>query len=76
MWSKTALISLGLALAVLAQDAKKDPEEEKKKEEEAKAKLAEFRKDLKSSKTDADFGRATRAPSTCPCSRATTARLP
>lgn len=40
------------------QEAKKDAEEEKKKDDEAKAKLAEFRKDLKTCKTDADFGKA------------------
>ena len=44
---KTALLSLVLTLAAWAQDAKK-------KDEEAKAKLAEYRKELKSCKTDAD----------------------
>lgn len=59
MWGKTALIPFFMALAALAQDApKKDAEEEKKKEEEAKAKLADFRKDLKTCKKDDDFGRA------------------
>ena len=54
MWGKTALIALALSAVGFAQD-KKDPEEEKKKEEEAKAKLADFRKDLKASKADKDF---------------------
>ncbi len=55
---KTALVSLVLTLAAWAQDAKKNPEEEKKKDEEAKVKLAEYRKELKTCKTDADVGRA------------------
>ena len=55
---KTALLTLTLVLAAWAQEAKKDPEEEKKKEEEAKAKLAEFRKELKTCKMDKDVERA------------------
>lgn len=54
---KTALLSLVLTLAAWAQEAKKNPEEEKKKDEEAKVKLAEYRKDLKTCKTDADVGK-------------------
>lgn len=53
MWVKTALLSGLMAFGALAQESKKDP-----KDEEAKAKLAEFRKELKTVKTDADLGRA------------------
>ncbi len=49
---KTAALSLVLALSAWAQDPKK--EEEKKKDEEAKAKIAEFKKELKAAKTDGD----------------------
>jgi len=53
MWAKTAAIWLILASAALAQN-----EDEKKKEEEAKAKIAEFKKELKTCKTEKDMARA------------------
>src|SRR5687767_5245460 len=53
MWAKTAAIALILASAVTAQDD--DP---KKKDDEAKAKIAEFKKELKTAKTDKDVARA------------------
>ena len=52
MWVKPALVVLLLGALLpgrmaVGQDApKNDPEEEKKKDEEAKAKLADFRKDI------------------------------
>ena len=49
MWGKTAAIALILAASVLAQD-----DDAKKKDEEAKAKVAEFKKSLKTAKTDDD----------------------
>jgi hypothetical protein len=64
MWVRPALVVLLLGALLpgrmaVGQDApKKDPEEEKKKDEEAKAKLADFRKDLKTCKSDGDFGKA------------------
>jgi hypothetical protein len=63
MWGQTAVLLVVFGLlcpgtATSAQDTKKDPEEEKKREEEAKAKLADFRKDLKTCKSDGDFGKA------------------
>lgn len=54
MWSKTTAIWLILAASLLAQQS----EEEKKKEEEAKAKLADYRKELKTAKTDKDVVKA------------------
>jgi hypothetical protein len=54
MW-RTILCSLALTTAVYAQadkDAKK--EEEKQKEEAAKAKIADYNKDFKAAKSDAD----------------------
>ncbi len=53
MWGKTAAIWLILASAALAQN-----EDEKKKDEEAKAKIADFKKELKTAKTDKDIARA------------------
>jgi hypothetical protein len=53
MLAKTAAIWLILASAALAQS-----EEEKKKEEEAKAKIAEFKKELKTCKTEKDMAKA------------------
>jgi len=53
MWAKTSAIWLILAAAAFAQN-----EDEKKKEEEAKAKIAEFKKELKGSKGDKDVVRA------------------
>lgn len=50
---KTAAIWLVLAAAAFAQS-----EEDKKKEEEAKAKIADFKKELKTAKTDKDVARA------------------
>ena len=49
MWAKTAAIALILAAAVTAQD-----DDAKKKDEEAKAKIADFKKELKTAKTDKD----------------------
>jgi hypothetical protein len=57
MWVRTALLSLGVSLAALAaQDAKPDPKKEG--EDEAKAKIAEFKKELKTCRSDADRARA------------------
>lgn len=53
MWAKTTAIGLILAAAVVAQD-----DDAKKKDEEAKAKIAEFKKELKTAKTDKDVARA------------------
>ncbi len=50
MWVKAA--AFGLILAAAAQDPAAD--EKKKKEEEAKAKIAEFRKELKTCKANGD----------------------
>jgi hypothetical protein len=50
---KTAAVWLVLAAAAFAQS-----EEDKKKEEEAKAKIADFKKELKTAKTDKDVARA------------------
>jgi hypothetical protein len=55
MWGKMAVLSLILALPLSAQETNK--EEEKKKDEEAKAKIAEFKKELKGAKTDADIAK-------------------
>lgn len=52
MWAKTAAIALVLAAAVTAQD------DAKKKDEEAKAKIAEFKKELKTAKAQKDVARA------------------
>lgn len=49
---RSALAILFLSAFAVAQDDKK--EEAKKKEDEAKAKIAEFKKELKTAKTDAD----------------------
>jgi len=51
MWVKAAAV--GLILSIAAQDPAAD--EKKKKEEEAKAKIAEFRKELKTCKTEGDI---------------------
>ena len=53
MWAKTTAFALILAVAAAAQD-----DEAKKKEEEAKAKIADFKKELKGAKTDKDVTRA------------------
>src|SRR5262245_16027253 len=53
MWAKTSAIWLILAAAAFAQN-----EDDKKKEEEAKAKIADFKKELKTAKTDKDVARA------------------
>ena len=53
MWAKTSAIWLILAAAAFAQN-----EDEKKKDEEAKAKIADFKKELKTAKTDKDVVRA------------------
>ena len=53
MWAKTTAIALVLAVAAAAQD-----DDAKKKEEEAKAKIADFKKELKGAKTDKDVTRA------------------
>jgi HEAT repeat protein len=53
MWIKSTAIWLILAAAAMAQS-----EEDKKKEEEAKAKIADFKKELKTAKTDKDVARA------------------
>src|SRR5574342_1197902 len=53
MWAKTAAIALILAASVTAQD-----DDDKKKDEEAKAKIADFKKELKTAKTDKDVARA------------------
>jgi hypothetical protein len=57
MWVRTAFLSLAVSLAArAAQDAKPDPKKEG--EDEAKAKIAEFKKELKTCRTDADRARA------------------
>jgi hypothetical protein len=53
MWAKTSAIWLILAAAAVAQD-----DDAKKKDEEAKAKIADFKKELKTAKTDKDVVRA------------------
>jgi len=53
MWVKSTVLALVLAASALAQDD--DP---KKKDEEAKAKIAEFKKELKGAKSDKDVIRA------------------
>ena len=53
MWAKTTAFALILAAAAAAQDD--DP---KKKDEEAKAKIADFKKELKGAKTEKDVARA------------------
>jgi hypothetical protein len=53
MWAKTAAIALILASAVTAQD-----DDAKKKDDEAKAKIADFKKELKTAKSDKDVVRA------------------
>ena len=53
MWAKTTAIWLILAAAAVAQN-----DDAKKKDEEAKAKIAEFKKELKGAKTDKDVARA------------------
>jgi hypothetical protein len=53
MWAKTAAIALILAAAVTAQD-----DDAKKKDDEAKAKIADFKKELKTAKSDKDVVRA------------------
>jgi hypothetical protein len=53
MWAKTAAIALILAAAVTAQD-----DDAKKKDEEAKAKISDFKKELKAAKSDKDVVKA------------------
>jgi len=53
MWAKTTAFALILAAAAAAQD-----DDAKKKEEEAKAKIADFKKELKGAKSDKDITRA------------------
>src|SRR5438552_1163052 len=53
MLGKTAAIWLILASAAMAQS-----EEEKKKEEEAKAKIADFKKEIKTCKNEKDMAKA------------------
>jgi hypothetical protein len=53
MWAKTSAIWLILAAAAVAQD-----DDAKKKDEEAKAKIADFKKELKTAKGDKDIARA------------------
>jgi hypothetical protein len=53
MWAKTTAIALILAVSVAAQD-----DDAKKKDEEAKAKIADFKKELKTAKSDKDVARA------------------
>ncbi|HZE95944.1 MAG TPA: hypothetical protein VE981_02845 [Planctomycetota bacterium] len=53
MWLKTTAIALALALSAFAQD-----DDAKKKDEEAKAKIADFKKELKGAKSDKDVIRA------------------
>jgi hypothetical protein len=53
MWAKTAAIALLMAASVTAQD-----DDAKKKDDEAKAKIAEFKKELKGAKSDKDVVRA------------------
>src|SRR5688572_19896232 len=54
MWAKTTAIWLILAAAAFAQSE----DDKKKKDEEAKAKIVEFKKELKGAKTDKDVARA------------------
>ncbi len=53
MWAKTTAIALILAASVAAQD-----DDAKKKDDEAKAKIADFKKELKTAKSDKDVVRA------------------
>ena len=53
MWAKTLAIGLILAASVAAQD-----DDAKKKDDEAKAKIADFKKELKGAKSDKDVVRA------------------
>jgi hypothetical protein len=53
MWAKTTAFALILAAVAAAQD-----DDAKKKEEEAKAKIADFKKELKGAKTDKDVTHA------------------
>jgi hypothetical protein len=53
MWLKTTTFALILAAAAAAQD-----DDAKKKEEEAKAKIADFKKELKGAKSEKDIVRA------------------
>jgi len=53
MWAKTTAFALILAAAAAAQD-----DDAKKKDEEAKAKIADFKKELKGAKTEKDITRA------------------
>ena len=53
MWAKTLAIGLFLAASVAAQD-----DDAKKKDDEAKAKIADFKKELKGAKSDKDVVRA------------------
>lgn len=53
MWAKTTAFALILAAAAAAQD-----DDAKKKEEEAKAKIADFKKELKGAKSDKDITHA------------------
>lgn len=55
MWIRTAVLSLFLAGLVSAQQSKED---RKKADDEAKARLADFRKDLRKCKVNDDVGRA------------------
>jgi hypothetical protein len=54
MWAKTTAFALILAAAAAAQQ----DDEAKKKEEEAKAKIADFKKELKGAKNEKDITRA------------------
>jgi len=53
MWVKTTAFALILAAVAAAQD-----DDAKKKDEEAKAKIADFKKELKGAKTEKDITRA------------------
>src|ERR1041384_1264248 len=53
MWAKTSAIWLILAAAAVAQGG-----DAKKKDEEAKAKIADFKKELETAKNDKDIARA------------------
>lgn len=52
MWAKMTILSLFLSATAWAQDADKD--EKKKKDDEAKVKIDEFKKGLKTCKTEGD----------------------
>jgi hypothetical protein len=52
-WANGWLLSAVLAVSAWGQDAK-NPDEEKKKDDEAKARIAEFNKELKGAKTPKD----------------------